>query len=209
MPTIIFAGPKTAPLTICLAHGAGAPMDSPFMEAFAEGLASRGLRAARFEFPYMAGRREDGKKRPPNPQRVLLETWDEVIGKIGADHLIIGGKSMGGRMATLIAAEREARKAPVRGIVCLGYPFHPPGRPEKLRTEHLGALKTPMLICQGTRDTFGTIAEVPSYPLAKATRVHWLEDGDHSLKPRKKSGRTEKQNWDEAMDAIKSFADTL
>ena len=194
-------------LTIALAHGAGAPMDSPFMQAFAEGLAARGLRCARFEFPYMAARRADGKKRPPNPAPVLLETWRTVIETIGRDHLVVGGKSMGGRMASLIAAEMEAAGTPLRGVVCLGYPFHPPGKPDQLRTEHLAALKTPTLICQGTRDPFGTAEEVPGYALSSAIRLHWLTDGDHGFKPRKASGRTEAGNWADALDAIKTFCD--
>jgi len=209
MTDILFQGPKSASLTVALAHGAGAPMDSPFMEAFAEGLAARGLRAARFEFPYMAQRRDDGKKRPPNPARVLLECWRAVIDEIGRDNLVIGGKSMGGRMASMVAAELEAEGTPVRGVVCLGYPFHPPGKPEKLRTEHLATLKTKTLICQGTRDPFGTDAEVPEYPLSKAIRLMWLPDGDHGFKPRKASGRTEAQNWETALDAIQAFCAEL
>ncbi|PIW25754.1 MAG: alpha/beta hydrolase [Rhodospirillales bacterium CG15_BIG_FIL_POST_REV_8_21_14_020_66_15] len=209
MTDILFTGPKTAPLTIALAHGAGAPMDSPFMEAFTEGLAARGLRCARFEFPYMAQRRVDGVKRPPNPARVLLETWREVIAEIGRENLVVGGKSMGGRVASMVAAELEAEGAPVRGVVCLGYPFHPPGKPEKLRTAHLQSLRTPTLICQGARDPFGTAAEVPAYRLPKAIRLCWLPDGDHGFKPRKASGRTERQNWDQALDAIRAFSAEL
>lgn len=209
MTKIVFTGAKSAPLTVALAHGAGAPMDSPYMDAFAEGLAARGLRCARFEFPYMAQRRDDGKKRPPNPARVLLETWREVIGEIGRDNLVIGGKSMGGRMASMVASELEAEGTPVRGVVCLGYPFHPPGKPDKLRTEHLETLKTKTLICQGTRDPFGTEADVPGYLLSKAIRLMWLADGDHGFKPRKASGRTEAQNWDAALDAIQAFCANL
>ena len=209
MTKIVFTGPEAAPLTVALAHGAGAPMDSPYMDAFAEGLAARGLRCVRFEFPYMAQRRDDGKKRPPNPARVLLATWREVIDEIGRDNLVIGGKSMGGRMASMVAAELEAEGNPVRGVVCLGYPFHPPGRPDKLRTEHLETLATPTLICQGARDPFGTTEEVPAYPLSKAIRLEWLEDGDHGFKPRKASGRTEQQNWDAALDAIQAFCANL
>ena len=209
MPDILFDGPRSASLTVALAHGAGAPMGSPFMQAFAEGLAARGLRCARFEFPYMAGRRVDGVKRPPNPTPILLQCWREVVGSIGRERLVIGGKSMGGRMASLLAAEMEAEGVPVRGVVCLGYPFHPPGKPEKLRTEHLAKLITPTLICQGTRDPFGTEEEVPAYPLSKAIRLHWLADGDHGFKPRKASGRTEADNWAEALDAIQTFCADL
>ena len=209
MTKIVFTGPKSAPLTVALAHGAGAPMDSPYMEAFADGLAARGLRCARFEFPYMAQRRDDGKKRPPNPARVLLATWREVIDEIGCEKLVIGGKSMGGRMASMVAADLESEGTPVRGVVCLGYPFHPPGKPEKLRTAHLETLTTPTLICQGARDPFGTAEEVPAYPLSKAIHLEWLTDGDHGFKPRKASGRTEQQNWDAALDAIQAFCAKL
>jgi uncharacterized protein len=211
MPDILFNGEKSAAVTVCLAHGAGAPMDSPFMEAFAQGLADRGLRAARFEFPYMAMRRTDGKKRPPNPAKVLQETWRTVINEIGAKDLVIGGKSMGGRIASMVAANLESEGAPVSGVVCLGYPFHPPGKPEKLklRTEHLTDIKTPTLICQGTRDTFGNQENAKNFQLSKNVEFCWLEDGDHGFKPRKASGRSEQQNWDQAMDAIKSFTDGL
>jgi len=208
LPDLLITGPDGAPATIALAHGAGAPMDSTFMVAFAEGLAERGLRCVRFEFPYMAQRREDGKKRPPNRTPILLETWRTVIAHLGTDHLVIGGKSMGGRLGSMIAHDLEIEGTPVQGVVCLGYPFHPPGKPEKAegRIAHLLPLKTPTLILQGTRDTFGTIDQVPNFPLSKAIHVQWLEDGDHGFKPRKKSGRTEDQNWQEAIDAIDAFA---
>ena len=211
LPDLLIDGPDNAPVTIALAHGAGAPMDRAFMVAFAEGLAERGLRCVRFEFPYMHERRVDGKKRPPNRTPVLLETWRAVIDELGHENLIIGGKSMGGRMASMIARELEDENAPVKGLVCLGYPFHPPGKPEKAqgRMAHLSDLKTPTLILQGTRDTFGTIEQVPAFPLSNAIRLHWLEDGDHGFKPRKASGRSEAQNWDEAMDAMAAFARDL
>jgi predicted alpha/beta-hydrolase family hydrolase len=202
MTELIFNGPNKAGLTIVLAHGAGAPMDSPFMEAFAEGLAGLGLRVARFEFPYMAERRRSGKKKPPDRQPILLETWRQVVADLGGgENVVIGGKSMGGRMASLVADGVGAR-----GLVCLGYPFHAPGKPEKPRTEHLADLKTPTLILQGTRDPFGKPEEVAGYALSKAIRVQWFEDGDHNLEPRKKSGRTTEQNWGEAIAAIGQFA---
>jgi len=204
LPELLTDGPATAPLTIALAHGAGAPMDSAFMNTMAAGVAARGFRVVRFEFPYMAERRETGKKRPPNPARILLETWHTVIDHLGADKLVIGGKSMGGRMASMVADE-----AGVRGLVCLGYPFHPPGRPEKLRVEHLENLTTPSLFCQGTRDSLGNRDEVAGYALSPAIRLHWLEDGDHGLKPRKASGRTEDGNIAEAVDAVAAFMKEL
>jgi predicted alpha/beta-hydrolase family hydrolase len=198
-PKLIFDGPKDASWTIALAHGAGAAMDTPFMNAFASGLA-KSFRVARFEFPYMAGHRETGAKRPPDRAPVLRATWLDVVETLGPRHLIIGGKSMGGRIASLIADE-----ANVAGLVCLGYPFHPTGKPEQLRVEHLKELTTPTLICQGTRDPFGSRAEVAGYPLSAAIQLHWLEDGDHGFKPRKSSGRTEAENWAEAMAAIVEF----
>lgn len=211
LPNLLIDGPDNAPVTIALAHGAGAPMDSDFMTEFAQGLAERGLRCVRFEFPYMHQRREDGKKRPPNRAPILMETWRAVVEHLGTENLIIGGKSMGGRMASMLAKELEDEGSPVKGLICLGYPFHPPGKPEKAegRMAHLLDMKTPTLILQGTRDTFGTAEQVPSFPLSKAIDVQWLEDGDHGFKPRKKSGRTERQNWGEAMDAMDAFARKL
>lgn len=211
LPDLLIDGPDDAQITIALAHGAGAAMDSAFMQAFAEGLAARGLRCVRFEFPYMAARRVDGKKRPPNRAPALLETWRAVIDHLGADNLIIGGKSMGGRIASMIARTLEDEAAPVKGLVCLGYPFHPPGKPEKAaqRLIHLTDIQTPSLILQGTRDTFGGREHLNDLPLSKAVRVTWLEDGDHGFKPRVKSGRTEAQNWEEALNAMDAFARAL
>jgi len=201
MTDLLFDGPADAATTIALAHGAGAPMDSEFMQVFAERLGADGFRVVRFEFPYMAERRETGKKKPPNRLPVLLETWQAVIDELGAKNLIIGGKSMGGRMASLIADE-----AGVKGLVCLGYPFHAPGKePGPNRLEHLENLRTPALICQGTRDALGGFEEVAGYRLSAAIRLHWLEDGDHGFKPRKKSGLSEDENWQSAVTAIKKF----
>lgn len=200
-PEFLFDGPRNAPLTIALAHSAGAPMDSPFMNSFAEGLASAGHGVARFEFPYMRMRRDDGKRRPPNRTPVLIETWRAVIEALGGGSLVIGGKSMGGRMASMIADEAGAA-----GLVCLGYPFHGPGKQTTpARLAHLAALKTPTLIVQGARDRLGARAEVESYDLSPAIRIHWSGDGDHSLKPRVASGRTETQNINEAIETVVEF----
>lgn len=194
-------GPAGADVTIALAHGAGAPMDSEFMQVFAERLGADGFRVVRFEFPYMAARRRTGRKKPPDRLPQLIETWRAVIRGLGPDNLVIGGKSMGGRVASLVADE-----AGVRGLVCLGYPFHAPGRePGPNRLEHLENLKTPALICQGTRDALGSRDEVAGYRLSRAIRLHWLEDGDHGFKPRKSSERTEDQNWRQAAAAIGQF----
>lgn len=189
-----------APLVV-LTHGAGGPMDEPVLETIAAGLAARGLRVARFELPYMAARRADGRRRPPDREPVLLAAWRAVVSELGGgDALVIGGKSLGGRVASLVADELG-----VRGLVCLGYPFHPPGRPERLRTAHLAALRTPALIVQGTRDPFGTREEVAGYALSPAIRVAWIEDGDHGFAPRRASGRTRAGNLAEAAAAVADF----
>jgi len=207
LPEFLFDGPRAAPLTVVLAHGAGAAMDSPFLSAFAGELAAAGdgrWRVVRFEFPYMAARRRDGGRRPPDREAVLLRTWREVVAALGpalgSPGLVIGGKSMGGRMASRIADESA-----VRGLVCLGYPFHPPGRPERLRTAHLETLRCPTLIVQGTRDPFGRPEEVAGYALAPAVRVHWIADGDHDLKPRKAAGRSQAEALGEAVAATADF----
>jgi predicted alpha/beta-hydrolase family hydrolase len=135
---------------------------------------------------------------------VLLDTWRQVIDAVSTERLAIGGKSMGGRMASLIADETK-----VAALVCLGYPFHPPGKPDRLRTEHLAGLRTPTLIVQGTRDPFGTEAEVPQYDLSGNIRLYWSADGNHDLAPRKASGRSKEQNWAEAAATIAGFLDEL
>lgn len=191
----------TARAHMVLAHGAGAMMDTPFMETMATGLAQRGMQVSRFEFPYMAKRRLDGKRRGPDPQRVLLATWRDIITALMDETpLFIGGKSMGGRMASLVADEPG-----VIGVICLGYPFHPPGKPERLRTEHLETMARPTLIVQGERDTFGRREEVSTYALAASVQIAWMPDGDHSFKPRKKSGYTEASNLQRAIDATAEF----
>ncbi len=202
---LVFDGPDDADVTIALAHGAGAPMDSPFMATIAAGLARAGLRVARFEFPYMQRRRIDGTRRPPDRAPVLLETWRAVIAALVSDRLVIGGKSLGGRIASLLADQ-----AGVRGLVCLGYPFHAPGRPATPeRLTHLATLATPTLIVQGTRDALGARAEVAGYALSPAVRIAWMPDGDHSLKPRKASGVSEADNLAAAVEAVVRFAGGL
>jgi predicted alpha/beta-hydrolase family hydrolase len=203
-PELLIDGPTDAATTIVLAHGAGAAMDSPFMNAMATGLAAGDMRVVRFEFPYMAQHRAAGKKAPPDREPVLRQAWLKVIDRLGAKGLVIGGKSMGGRIASLVADE-----ARVAGLVCMGYPFHPVGKPDRLRVEHLQRLQTPTLILQGERDPFGTREEVASYKLARTIRIKWLPDGDHSFKPRKSSGRTEEQNWQSAVTETMAFLRSL
>jgi len=197
----LFDGPTAAVWTLVLAHGAGAPMDSPFMRIVAEGVAASGIQVARFEFPYMRRRRETGRRGAPDAPAVLLQSWREAIAELGGpDRLVIGGKSMGGRIASMVADE-----AAVRGLICLGYPFHPPGEPTKIRTKHLQTLTTPALIVQGERDSFGGREEVARYKLSREIRMEWIGDGDHSFKPRRSSGRTEAENLREAIELVVSF----
>lgn len=171
------------------------------MEAIAERLAAAELEVVRFEFEYMAKRRSDGVRRGPDRGPKLIERFKEVVGQLGsADELVVGGKSMGGRIASMIADELG-----VAGVVCLGYPFHPQGKPERLRTAHLETLKTPTLIVQGSRDRMGSAEEVGSYSLSKSIELAWMDDGDHSFKPRKKSGRTLEENLAAASDAVVEF----
>ena len=201
-PDLLFDGSASAALTVVLGHGAGATMDSPFMNAFAEGLAAQELRVARFEFPYMLRRRTEGRRPPPDRPVALEQRWRDVIAHLGdAGSLVIGGKSLGGRIASLVADA-----AGVGGLICLGYPFHPPDKPDRLRTAHLLALRTPGLILQGERDPFGTREEIPGFGLPDSIRVHYLADGDHSFKPRVRSGRTLQENLHEAVEIAAAFA---
>ncbi len=191
--------------TLVLAHGAGGAMDSPWMTTMAGLLADRGIQVARFEFAYMAGRRLGVRKPPPRGDSLVGEFRDAVAA-VSERPLLIGGKSMGGRVASLVADELHSA-GDVAGLVCLGYPFHPLGKPEQLRTAHLASLHTPTLICQGTRDAFGTREEVESYGLSNAIELAWLEDGDHDLRPRKGvSGFTHAQHLATTADSIAAFA---
>ncbi|KIC31064.1 alpha/beta family hydrolase [Leisingera sp. ANG-S5] len=196
--------------TVLLAHGAGAPMDTPFMAAIASGLASRGLRVARFEFAYMAARRSGGVKRPPPKVDLLQAEFLSAVSRFACEGpLIIGGKSMGGRVASLVADGLFA-EGRICGLLCLGYPFHPSGKPERLRTAHLETLKTPALVCQGSRDPFGTREDVAGYALPPAISLCWLEDGDHDLKPRKTvTGFGQEHNLEAACAAAAGWAKEL
>jgi predicted alpha/beta-hydrolase family hydrolase len=197
------AAVSPASATLILAHGAGAPMDSGWMNDMAARLADQGVNVVRFEFPYMAQRRVDGGKRPPNPAPKLLECWREVYAQVRrhvTGPLAVGGKSMGGRMASLLADELGAD-----ALVCLGYPFYAVGKPEKPRVEHLAGLKTRTLIVQGERDALGNREAVEAYTLAPGIEVFWLTAGDHDLKPLKASGFTHEQHLAAAARKVASF----
>jgi len=211
--SLLAAGPPDAGAVLLLAHGAGAAMDSPFMNLVAELLAARGVATLRFEFGYMALRRMQGKRRPPPRAETLVGEYKSAVEAARertkpSARIFVGGKSMGGRVASLLVDELVSEKdenPPVRGLVCLGYPFHPPGKPEQLRTAHLETLTAPALIVQGERDPFGSRPEVEAMSLSRAIAFHWAPDGDHDLGPRGGSGFTRKGNLAAAADAIAAF----
>ena len=199
MNNVIIDG-EDNPITFIFAHGAGAGMDHEFMQSVAKGLAFKGIRVIRFNFPYMIKRAEDGKRRPPDRAPKLLEAYQDIIEQCDADKLVIGGKSMGGRMASHLS---EVDK--VAAMACLGFPFHPPGKPEKYKGEHLAELEKPCLILQGERDTFGKREEFADFELSGSIRVEFIPDGDHSFKPRKSSGYTEQQNIALTVEKLSAF----
>jgi predicted alpha/beta-hydrolase family hydrolase len=199
---LLIDGPDSAP-TLVLAHGAGAAMDSRGMTDVASRLAVRGVRVVRFEFAYMASRRS-GLRRPPPRAETLVGEYRAALAEVGG-RPVIGGRSMGGRVASMIADELF-EEASVAGLVCLSYPWHPPGRPDQPRVAHLSGLRAPTLIVQGTRDPFGSPEEVAGYSLPPALEMLWLDDGDHDLRPRKSvSGFTHAQHLDTAADAVAAF----
>lgn len=195
--------------TLVLAHGAGAPMDSAFMSAIAKATALHGVRVLRFEFAYMAARRLGTRKLPPR-MPVLMGEYEAALSEAARSAngapLLIGGKSMGGRVASMIADTASSHSA-ILGCVCLGYPFHPAGKPETKRTAHLIELNCPTLIIQGERDALGDRREVDGLQLSKAIEIAWIKDGDHDLKPRAKSGSTHAEAIENAAVAIARFVD--
>ena len=185
-------------------------MTSPFLDTMARLLTERGIEVSRFEFDYMAARRTGGKRRPPPRAELLIAEYKRAVDELRANgaadqKLFIGGKSLGGRVASLAAAELFDAGT-IAGVVCLGYPFHPPEKPDNLRTAHLENLHCPTLIVQGERDPFGGPAEVAGYSLSSAITLHWVRDGDHDLAPRKSSGATREGNLADAVAAIAHFA---
>jgi predicted alpha/beta-hydrolase family hydrolase len=206
--------------TLMFAHGAGAGMDSDFMQAMTVELTHLGITIVRFEFPYMQQRRDTGGRRPPNRTPILLNCWRQVYQQLSARDdlprpLAIGGKSMGGRMATMIADELidhemlnddiVADDLGLLKVVCFGYPFHPLQKPDTLRIEHLQEIQFELLVCQGTRDPMGKLDELNNIALSERIAFHWLKDGDHDLKPRVRSGFTQQQHIQSAAIVVATF----
>ena len=207
MDTKIINDVPNSTVVCILAHGAGAGMDTDFMNYIAEGLSQKGIRVVRFEFPYMTKSREIRKKRAPDTEAKLKSHFLKIIEE-ETEHdkkrkFFIGGKSMGGRIASIISSEKA--HPDISGCICLGYPFHPPGKPENLRTKHLQELDTPCLIIQGTRDPFGKKEEVSTYDIDARIQIAWIEDGEHSFKTTQKSSQTWSEALENAIDHIVGF----
>jgi len=194
---------------LLLAHGAGAPMDSDAMNRITAALVATGFRVGRFEFPYMVNRRQDGRKRPPDGMKTLLRAWRDCIDQVldacdPGEPLFIGGKSMGGRIATHILAE-ECPEA-VAGAMVFGYPFHPPGKPDRWRIDHFPRLERPLWIAQGERDPFGKYQELADLDLGSApVQIRWVANGDHDLLPTRRSGLDPDSLLAEAAGAAADF----
>ena len=206
MPEVMREGATDAPIRILLAHGAGAGMEHDFLARLSALLAGPDIEVIRFNFPYMSKRALDGKRRPPDRQPVLLAHWREMVHQFAHPRLFLAGKSMGGRMAAALY-DNEGDEMNAAGLLILGYPFHPPAKPDSWRGEVLKQIKTPTLLLQGERDTFGSRAELADFPFSPAVSVHWLTDGDHGFKPRKASGVSEQENLQQAADQMRRFID--
>ncbi|NMH58798.1 alpha/beta family hydrolase [Alteromonas ponticola] len=194
----------SASARMIIAHGAGAGKSSAFMQDLANGLSEMNIEVLLFDFPYMQLIEQTEKRRPPDRMPVLEAHYREIVEQSKLDRstlpTFIGGKSMGGRVASMIAEQ-----CAVQGIIVYGYPFHPPGKPEKTRTAHLANLQTPLLILQGERDPFGTADEIKHYSLSPAIHTSILTDGEHSFKPRKASGLTQQDNIQSAIEQTVQF----
>ncbi len=193
---------SSQPLFI-FAHGAGLGMDSPWIEMVTQAIIYQDINLLRFEFPYMAERRKTGKKKFPDKTPLLLESWKSVYQyaqKKTSAPIFIGGKSMGGRMASLIADQLKPR-----GLICLGFPFHAPYKDPQDRISHLKKIKTPTLICQGTRDPMGNYKEVHTYDLSSQIKIHWLEDANHDFQTTARSMFNFQQHIEETSNIIKGF----
>ncbi len=202
---MLLDGPRGAQTLVVLAPGAGADCTSEFMTTFAEGLAHHGLRVCRFNFPYM-----ERAAKAPDRQPVLEQRYREVLDGVRWLHdgtVIAAGKSLGGRIASHVVAGG----APADGLVLLGYPLHPPGKPDRLRSAHLAAINVPMLFVEGTRDPFCPLPTLEPIlrSLDERASLAVIEHGDHSLKPTRSSGRTVAEAWQQAVDEVARWIDQI
>jgi hypothetical protein len=199
---LTYAPESRATATLILGHGAGANQLHAFMVRAATGIAAHGVETVTFNFPYT-----EAKRRVPDPLPKLEACFRAVVREVrkrGDRSLFLGGKSMGGRVASHVAAAGEPDLA---GLVFLGYPLHPPGKPEQLRSRHLPSIAVPMLFVQGTRDAFGTPEELRPIVATLRPKVALfpVEGGDHSFKVPKRSGPSEDEVWDAVLGAVLRF----
>lgn len=196
---------------VIFAHGAGADMNHDFMTQITLLFNQVNINVLRFNFPYMDKRILLGKRYPPDRMPKLIECFKQVINdyiKLNTKEndlpLFIGGKSMGSRVAATLASDEDISPL-IKGVFCLGYPFHPPKKADKLRLEPLQKTRKPIFIAQGERDTLGSQVEIDNYEISTLCQCFFLDDGDHSLKPRVKSGFTHAQHNKSAVNAIMLF----
>lgn len=209
MVSTIFQPAKNAKATVIFSHGAGADKQSEFIGNVSQQLVQHQINVLRFNFPYMDKRAQDGKRRPPDRMPKLLDCLNSVITRYCAEAntsvpLFLMGKSMGGRVAATYAKTESGK---ISGVICLGYPFHPQKKPEKLRLEPLQDIVKPVLVVQGDRDALGNKTEIENYSLSRYCQLNFLADGDHDLKPRVKSGYTHQQHIHSAVELINRFID--
>ena len=210
---LLISQPPKCDALLMLAHGAGSPMDSTFMESITQALYKRNIGIIRFEFDYMEQRRAGGNKRPPPKMPALVNEWQKRLLQWRQGNyplpLFIGGKSMGARVATLmntVTENTQTHNALLwQGVICLGYPFHPQKQPLKLRIEHLHQQIKPVLIIQGARDTFGNQEEVSQYKLKNNIEIRWINSANHDLKPLVSANKTHQDAINEAAQSIKCF----
>lgn len=202
--------PKQTQSLFLFAHGAGAGKDSEFMVSITNHIESKEILVKRFNFPYMSMMIEQGKRRPPDRMPKLITFFkqqvDEVISDPGYSKyaIFIGGKSMGGRVASLLTDSLQNYQQ-LKGVICLGFPFHPPRSPQKFRGEHLADMVIPTLILQGERDPFGNQQEVSGIQFSPKVSLEFIFDGDHAFQPRKRSGGSYQKNLAHSSKLIKSF----
>lgn len=191
----LWRGPRRgADRAVLLAHGAGSDSRAPVLVAVADALAAAGIPSLRFDFPY----RQRGARAPDRPPVLAAAVRDAAVAlarrsRLPPERLVLGGRSMGGRVCSLVVAGADGAPAlPAAGLALLGYPLHPPGKPERLRIEHFPQVRVPVLFASGTRDAFGSPDELRRHArrIEGTVTWHWVEDGDHAFKPRKASGLT-------------------
>jgi len=203
------SGSSKSKPTFLFAHGAGAGMDSDWMQQMAGLVEKQGINVVRFDFPYMRLIKQTGRRRPPDRMPKLIAAFETVIDSLAdCEKLIVGGKSMGGRVASLLACQPQWQSK-LAGVICLGFPFHPPAKPEKYKGEHLATMAIPTLLLQGERDSMGSRDELSRYQLSEKIELHFMPDGDHSFKPRVKSGLNLAENQLHASRLIAKFIDQM